>query len=121
MRIALPIDGKLVSTVFDFAERLCLVDIEAGRVRKQQEVDFADKLASLRVAQLKRLGIDALICGAISEPVAMMIHHSGIDLLSGITGDVDDVVSAYMDSRLDRPQYRLPGFGDLETERKEGR
>ncbi len=97
------------------------MDIDAGEVLSQQEIDFAEKLASLRVAQLKGLGIDTLICGAISEPVAMMVQHSGIELLSGIRGSIDDVVSAYMDSRLDRPHYRLPGFGGLETERTEGK
>ena len=110
MRIALPTNEELVSTVFDFADRLVLMDIRTGEVFNRGEADFVEKLASLRVARLRSLGVDTLICGAISEAVAMMIQHSGIELVSGIRGHVSEVVGAYIDGELHRACYRLPGF-----------
>ena len=110
MRIALPISGTHVSTVFDFAERLALVEIENNAISRRRGIDFAERIVSMRVAQLRKLEIDVLICGAISESAAMMINHSGIRLVQGITGGVDSVVEACVKGELNRPCYLLPGF-----------
>ena len=110
MRIAISIDRNAVATVFDFGSKLELIDLDDSGIVNREIVDFDAKLSSLRAAQLKELFIDTVICGAISEPVAIMIQHSGIQLVSGITGGIDSVLQAYCSSTLQDPQYLLPGF-----------
>lgn len=110
MRVALPINGSRVSTVLDFADRLLLADVASGRVPKTREIPFPQTLLSTRVAELRDMGVDTVICGAISNPLASMISHSGIDLVTGITGDVNQVVEAYVAGELRQMKFLLPGF-----------
>ncbi|MBN1574977.1 MAG: NifB/NifX family molybdenum-iron cluster-binding protein [Chitinispirillaceae bacterium] len=111
MRIAVAIDGTRVSTVFDFTEKLVLVEVEGGAITGIREIHFPEKIVSLRVARLKNLKVDTLICGAISEPAAMMIRHCGIRLVQGISGEIENVVEAFIKGIIENSRFFLPGFG----------
>ena len=109
MKIAIPVYGDYVSNVFDFAHRLLLVDIENGKEMSQSEVALESQLLSQRASQLKNLGVDVLVCGAISRLLANMVIASGIEVLPYVTGHVDNVLQAYMTGQLVRPEFRMPG------------
>jgi predicted Fe-Mo cluster-binding NifX family protein len=110
MKIGVTADNACVSTVFDFSGWLSLFDINEGMICRLREISLDMGIVSLRVAQLRSLKIDTLICGAISEAAAMMIRHSGMRLITGITGNVHLVVEAYIKNDLDQPCFLLPGF-----------
>ena len=109
MKIAIPIYGDNVSNVFDFAHRLLLVEIENGKAVEQSEIELKDESLLQRAGQLKDLGIDVLICGAISQALANMVTASGIQLLPYVTGSVNDVLEAYLSGQLVQPQFSMPG------------
>jgi len=109
MKIAIPIWNDYVSSVFDFAHGLLLVDIENGREISREEVSIDVKRPPDRVAKLKEHGVDMLICGAISRVLANMITASGIQVLPYVTGRVNDVLEAYLAGRLAKPQFSMPG------------
>lgn len=112
MRIAVATEGSHVATVFDFARTLTVVDRAEGRITGENLVAFPETLPSIRAEALKNLGVDTLICGAISNPVAAMLSHSGINLVPGITGDTKRVLAAYLGGNLHRGnQFLLPGLG----------
>jgi predicted Fe-Mo cluster-binding NifX family protein len=109
MRIVLPIADRHVATVFDFANTLMVADVKAAEIQKQQKIALPESLPSITVGKLRELQADTLICGAISNPLAAMVWHSGIEVVPGITGEVDSVLRAFLDGQLVRPQYLLPG------------
>jgi predicted Fe-Mo cluster-binding NifX family protein len=109
MKIAIPVYGGYVSNVFDFAHRLLLVDIETGREINQSEVDLKAVSLPQRAGSLKNLGVDVLICGAISRALANMIKASGIQLLPYVTGRINDVLQAYSNGQLVQPRFTMPG------------
>ena len=109
MKIAIPVYGDYVSNVFDFAHRLLLVDIENGKEMNQSEVALESQLLSQRASQLKSLGVDVLVCGAISRLLANMVIASGIEVLPYVTGHVDNVLQAYMTGQLVRPEFSMLG------------
>jgi len=110
MKIAIPIWNGFVSSVFDFAHRLLLVDIENAKVVNQSEVDLKAESLPQRAGSLKNLGVDVLICGAISRALAEMIAASGVQVLPFVTGRVAEVLQAYITGQLVQPQFALPGF-----------
>jgi len=110
MKIAVPIWNGFVSSVFDFAHKLLLVDIENAKVVNQSEVALESQLLSQRTGNLKNLGVDVLICGAISQALANMVTASGIQVLPYVTGRVDDVLQAYITGQLEQPQFTMPGY-----------
>jgi predicted Fe-Mo cluster-binding NifX family protein len=110
MKIAIPIWNGFISSVFDFAHRLLLVDIENAKVVNRSEVDLKAESLPQRAGSLKNLGVDVLICGAISRALADMVAASGIQVLPFVTGRVAEVLQAYMTGQLVRPQFAMPGF-----------
>ena len=110
MKVALPIWQGQISSVFDFAHNLLLIELERGEEKGRQEVLLGDKSGPERVATLRQLDVGVLICGAISRPLAEMVAGSGIQVLPFVTGSTEQIMSAYLTGQLSRPQYALPGF-----------
>lgn len=109
MKIAISVYGNTVSNVFDFARRLLLVEVEGGREIDRCEVDVGNRSLPQRADWLRTLGVDVLICGAISRVSAHWIEAAGIEVLAYVTGPVEGVLEAYLSGRLVRPEFRMPG------------
>ena len=110
MRIAIPVWNDCVSSAFDFAHKLLLIDIQNGSETNRSEISMDPEPISQRATRLKTLGIDVLICGAISRSLASMVTASGIKVLPYAVGSVDEILKAYLTDKLAQPQFVLPGF-----------
>ena len=110
MKVALPVWQGRVSSVFDFAHRLLVVEFEKGREKSRQEIVIVEQSGPNRAAMLKQLGVRVLICGAISRLLAEMINSSGIQVLPFVSGSTEQIINAYKTGQLSQPQYILPGF-----------
>lgn len=62
-----------------------------------------------RVREIQKLGIGVIICGAVSDSFYNLLRNADIDLVCGITGDIDEVIDAYRRGTLDQPRFRMPG------------
>ena len=109
MRLAIPTWQGRVSPVFDSAQRLLIVDAADGSETGRSEEGLGSGLLPQRVARLKELGVDVLVCGAISRPLAGMIAASGIVLVPFISGECDEVLAAYLRGEIPSPQFLMPG------------
>ena len=110
MKVALPVWQGHVSSVFDFAHKLLVIELDSGVERNRQEIVLVEQSDLERVTTLKQLGVGVLICGAISKPLAELINASGIQVLPFVTGTTEHIVNAYKTGQLSLPQYTLPGF-----------
>jgi predicted Fe-Mo cluster-binding NifX family protein len=63
-----------------------------------------------RISEIKKLGIQVIICGAVSESFYNLLRESDIEVVCGITGDIDEVVAAYRAGSLSDARFRMPGF-----------
>ena len=109
MKIAIPVWNDHVSSAFDFAHRILLVDIENGKEMNRSEVALESRSLPQRADQLKSLGVNVLVCGAISRLLANMVIASGIEVLPYVTGHVDNVLQAYMTGQLERSEFCMLG------------
>ena len=109
MRVAVPVYGNQVSTVFDFANRLSVFEIRGKRVENRSDADIGDALIPQKAYRLVDLGVRVLICGAVSRELASMVIHSGIEVIPYARGDVDDVIVAYTAGRLVDSRFAMPG------------
>ena len=110
MKIAIPIQNGFVSSAFDFAHRLLLVDIQDGSETSRSEVSLNPEPIPQRAVRLKSLGVDVLICGAISRALACMVTASGIEVLPYVIGPVDEILKAYLTNQLGKPEFAMPGW-----------
>lgn len=109
MKIAIPIWNGYISSAFDFSHSLLLVEVENGTELERSEVSLSARSIPEKANQLRYLGAELLICGAISRPLASLVSSSGIRILPYVAGQVDEVLKAYFDDRLFEPQFMLPG------------
>jgi predicted Fe-Mo cluster-binding NifX family protein len=109
MKIALPTFNGRISPVFDTAQRLILVEVNGTNELSRGEHAIQSNSFARRAAHINELGIEILLCGAISRPLAMMIAAQGIEVVPFISGEVDEVLGAYLQGRLAEPKYFMPG------------
>jgi len=109
MKVAIAVWENRVSSVLDFSRQLIVVELDDDGETSRVQIALPEQNALARLARLRELGIDVLICGAISQPLASAFAASGILLLPYVTGDVDDVLKAYRARELGLTQFRLPG------------
>ena len=62
-----------------------------------------------RLTILKKSNVSTVICGGISGTLQHMLERVNIHLISGIAGQVDQVLAGYLSGELDRPCFHMPG------------
>jgi predicted Fe-Mo cluster-binding NifX family protein len=97
-----------ISPVFDASGELVVVETRAGRIvgRSCHELP-ADPAAKVR--RLAELGIDTLICGAISLPLSSMAEGFSLGVIPFVAGDLEVVIRAWMSGRLRTGAFAMPG------------
>lgn len=98
-----------VAPVFDVARQLLLVDAIAGESTTEMRTDFSDVMPSGRALHLAELGVDVLVCGAISRHLAVMVTAQGIRLIPFVTGPLDEIVLAWLRNGLETGRFAMPG------------
>ena len=108
MKLAIPVWEGRVSSVFDFARSAVVVTWDSPTQVDCTEVALSGKGPN-RIAVLEQLGVDTLICGAISRPLASWASACGIRLFPYVTGAVDEVIEAFEKGQLGLEEFVLPG------------
>jgi len=106
MRVALPVWANRVSPVFDVARQILIVEVIGG------EAAFSENHGVRgpdRVGLLSALGADVVICGAISHDLEERLVASGVEVVTEIRGNVEDVIRAYADGSLTSTRFSMPG------------
>ncbi|HTU00328.1 MAG TPA: NifB/NifX family molybdenum-iron cluster-binding protein [Candidatus Sulfotelmatobacter sp.] len=109
MRLAIPVWKGRVSPVFDAAAQVLLVEIEQGCEQKRREEALSEHRPAERVRRLVELGVDVLICGAVSRPLATLLAAAGVRVVPWTAGPIEGVLNAYLAGKLPHPQWLMPG------------
>ena len=107
--LAIPIFKSRVSPVFDTCTRLSLIGFEDNRVITRKEFDLNNFSLRQRLQVLEKNDVAVIICGGISDVFYAILSNSNIQLISGICGNVDEVIKAYVEGRIDDPCFYMPG------------
>jgi predicted Fe-Mo cluster-binding NifX family protein len=110
MKVAIAVWENHVSSVLDFSQRLVVVEFKGGGETGRAEIALLERNALAKLVKLRELGIDVLICGAVSRQLALASTTCGIRLLPYVTGKVEDVLNAYQAGQLGLPEFMLPGW-----------
>ena len=105
MRVAVAVWNGRVSPVFDVASRLNIVEVFGREAASVEE----HELRNDRVQGLRELGVEVLICGAISHDLEERVLAAGIEVVAEIRGEACDVIRAFAEDKLARPEFSMPG------------
>ncbi len=109
MKLGIPVFHDRVSPVLDTATKLLIIEIQDGAVVSEKEKYFNDMPFLKRSDYLNSMGLDIIICGALSRPLNNLIVACGIKLMPWISGSVDEVIKAYQAGALGSDKFRMPG------------
>ena len=109
MRVAIPTWSGRVSPVFDVAKLLLLVDLDGEAEAGRQETAIEETDLGARARRVAKLGVDVLICGAISAPLEAMLVSSGVQVIPHTCGPAEEVLQAFARGRMPDEAFLMPG------------
>ncbi len=109
MRLAIPVWNNRISPVFDVAERVLVIDIDSGlEVSRHEEIMDAVTYQH-RSRRLHDLGVNSLICEAISKPLEELLLSSGIQVIPHTCGPLEEVIKTFISRGLTASDFLMPG------------
>lgn len=112
MKTAFPFWENRIAPVFDTARQVYIVEVESRRIVREDQESLTGDMPVQKALRLIDLGIGMLICGAISRPLQEMVIGCGIRVVPFVSGDLHEVIQAWLSRGLDRRIYAMPGcFG----------
>jgi predicted Fe-Mo cluster-binding NifX family protein len=109
MKLAVPYWEGKVSPVLDTSTRLLVLDFEREKEVSRNELLLSESDLGPRCSRITQSGAEVLICGAISRPLYRMLAAAHVDVIPWISGQVEEVVSAYLDRTLNHKRFLMPG------------
>jgi len=109
MRIAVPEFNGRVSPVFDSSRRLLLFEIDGKKIVPVSTIEWADTPMAPREKKISSMGVDVLLCGGISSWLSHKIEEEGIILIPWVSGEINEIISAFLTDQLPGPGFSMPG------------
>lgn len=100
MKIAVTTDGTEIFQHFGKCPTFTLFTAENGVIQGKTTVDASQTGHAALTGFLKGSGVDVVICGGIGGGAKQMLASAGIRLVSGIQGNIEKAVNAYLSGNL---------------------
>ncbi|MCU0725549.1 MAG: NifB/NifX family molybdenum-iron cluster-binding protein [Planctomycetes bacterium] len=121
MRTALTIWDGRISPVFDVCREALILDVAGGRVVSATQESLESPTPFGKVERLAALGVDTLVCGAVSEPLRRALLACGIRVHGFMAGEIHEVVRVIASGALPDPSFAMPGCRGRQMRRRGGR
>jgi predicted Fe-Mo cluster-binding NifX family protein len=119
--IAIPVLRSRVAPVMNWCSRIQIFPEAPSQEGMAQELNLPHLEATQRLQVLREQGVNTLICGALSAELLRYARQLGLTVVSGVAGEVHEVVQSYWLNTLDHPKFWLPGCRGLRRYRSRWR
>lgn len=109
MRVAIPRFGESVAPCFEYSATMAIFTIEDGRIAGQIDVAIESRVAYDRVRLMKAKRVDTVICGGVQAFYEDLLKADDIQVISWVSGKVDDLLNLFIEGRLTAGEARLGG------------
>lgn len=101
MKIAVTYENDRVFQHFGRTPSFKVYDVENGAVKDTKVVDTEGSGHGALTGLLRKMDVDAVICGGIGGGACGALEKAGIRLYGGVTGNVDNAVNALLKEELE--------------------
>ncbi|HPM77891.1 MAG TPA: NifB/NifX family molybdenum-iron cluster-binding protein [bacterium] len=109
MRIAIATFQTRISPRFDCANIVWLVDLEGENEVARTELSLAQTPPPARAALLRSHDVAVLLCGGLRRCDYFDLIDQGIEVIAGLMGEAQEMLTAYRQGRLDPAPCWEPG------------
>lgn len=100
MKLAVTYENGAVFQHFGHTEQFKIFEINNKEILSSEIVNTNGSGHGALAGLLKSLNVDVLICGGIGGGAKIALEENGIKLYGGVNGNVDDVVSSFLNDSL---------------------
>ena len=113
MKIAISIDGNSVSAHFGRCPEFLIAEIQSGKLIKSEKLLNPGHAPGAIPEFLHSKGIQRIICGGIGAKATKNFNSYGIQVITGVTGDINDTLDLFMQGTLiaNGESLCVPGAG----------
>lgn len=109
MKAALTVWEGRMAPVFDVSREALILVVEDGAVGSRSIKNIETPTAALKLERLRELGVETLICGAISEPLQHELSIMGVKVIGFVAGEIGEVVESFLAGTLPTRALSMPG------------
>jgi len=109
MKAAFATWNNRIAPQFDAAGHACIVEVLSGAIVTEHLEAFRTDLPVKKVRRLVALGVDTLVCGAISRPIQALLAAQGIRVVPFVAGELGEVIQAWINDGLADDLFTMPG------------
>lgn len=108
-RIAIPVFMDRVSPVLDTCTKIILVEFDQNHEICRTTIGVTGTTPFERVSFFKMVGVQTIICSALSDSFHRMLRDAKIDVVCGVAGDAEEIIKAYISDSLHQKKFQMPG------------
>ena len=112
MKIAIPRFGERVAPCFEHSATMAIFTVDGGKIVDQVDVPLQSREAFDRIRLMRAQKVEAVICGGIQEFFENMLKADGIEVISWVSGEIEDLLALYLNGRLS-PGVSAPERNEL--------
>jgi len=112
VRVAISTDGDYVSAHFGRCPEFTIVDFEDGRAAEREIIKNPGHEPGFIPEFLREKGVNCIIAGGMGRRAEELFNRSGIEMVVGVSGKIDDVIGKIIDGTLEGGEsFCKPGAG----------
>jgi len=100
MKIAIPTEATNVSSHFGKCENFTIVEIENSKIKSKVIINTEGNQHGLLPTFLAAHGVNVVIAGGMGEGARQNLISNNIEIISGVSGNIDEAISSYMNGNL---------------------
>ncbi|MFO7627451.1 MAG: NifB/NifX family molybdenum-iron cluster-binding protein [Candidatus Fermentibacteraceae bacterium] len=100
-----------IAPVMDVAGTVCVVEADGPPDPERKLFVLPGDHPSGKAMFLRDMGVEALVCGAISSGLLRILNSQGMEVVPFVAGDLETVIRAWFDGRLPDSTLLMPGCG----------
>lgn len=100
VKVAMPRLGNDVAPCFEYSATISIITFEDGVETTRRDFSLQSRMPYDRVRLLRDQGVNVLICGGVQNVFERMVRANGIEVISWVSGDVDELVGMYLNDEL---------------------
>jgi len=101
LKIAISCDGNEVSEHFGRCEKYIIFEAEKGKLKSKIGLANPGHEPFFLPRFLKERGVQKIICQGIGPRATNLFEQLGIEVIAGISGNVDEVIEKYLKGELE--------------------
>jgi predicted Fe-Mo cluster-binding NifX family protein len=99
--------GESVAPCFEYCTTMAIFTVAESGAVDQLDFPLASREPFARVRLLRAQAVDTLICGGMQEIYEDLLHASGFQVISWVSGYVEDLLRTFLRGDL-HPGMELP-------------